>query len=1132
MWSLPFLLAALRLSAATLTLDVFPNTVLAPLRAAARSQPATATLPPGLPQHCSARLTGALTSPFTQSLTFSALTDGTSSLRVWVDNHLLLDCPAAAGGCAAAQALPVAAGAPVALRVELTHGAGADPPALALFWQGNATARAEVPPEALTPGVPAWEAERVAMRDRLQSPAVPWQTWTQNMAAHVLMPQGLALDATLRDLGTGEELGDIVPWRSFVPAQVRPGLHALNGSEYTQFTLSRWGALDCSVNFSSTVLGSDLVWLIESAGADCARLAFVLHGLVKWGYSGSLAATSATAFTATLPGFDSVTVELVSGQPLAAAAAASPCNLTGTWCCSETSVWEDASGRVTSTAAYGTGAGNASGANNVSMYFSNAPAVRFFGYLAAPDCDTLHWLNDGSRWTRAPPPPFTPFVVRLGGSEPIVVATGGTARALNASAARALVAGAAARTSAWLSATAPPGLRDALEPLSAVLLWDTIFTPYLAPVTASSRLWTCTGGNPACKQTAYSALPRARAQEASRPSRPPCPPPLHTPHMPPCHPAPAIFKCVARAAGASRPPPPVRSPPPPPTLSPCSWDMPMCAWTWAGLGASGFPKDMAYAQLIEDAYTRTLMGFVPGYSSGMYASGDRTQPPLFGYVALQLYAQYGEAWLLQALYDPLLSYLEFLWQYRRGAGAFAGSDGRAALFSWGSSNFTGGDPSACTLRAAGYESGLDDSPMWDEAGWSPCSGGLGLMQLYDAGLTGLYLSESAALIRIAGLLGAGGAPAVATLQARFDATAAALNAHLWNESRGLYNNVHWDGTPSEHLAPTAYYPLMAGPASGAVPLARAAAMAASLASPLGMCLNASAFGPAGPFAAATSRWRREWGAPGGASDTATCASEACIADVVTRQYPMTPSAGVEAVVLNASAGAAYEGLVPLATWWSPARQDTALTSDAASPPYGDASYALQRLEGYCLPAPTHAAWPGAPATVPLTSWRLGNDTAACASPACEAEVARAGYAPLGALCHAFAPRSLGDFPCRFGAPSISRSDPQFDADGTGFYWRGRIWPATEGSLYWALLPWGDALAPGLGAARAALALQARRLADFHWRAWGAVCENAHAMVGACAEMHGQGRPGFDDPLLNWSGIGPYLSIVEARRGIV
>ncbi len=143
-------------------------------------------------------------------------------------------------------------------------------------------------------------------------------------------------------------------------------------------------------------------------------------------------------------------------------------------------------------------------------------------------------------------------------------------------------------------------------------------------------------------------------------------------------------------------------------------------------------------------------------------------------------------------------------------------------------------------------------------------------------------------------------------------------------------------------------------------------------------------------------------------------------------------------------------------------------------------------------------------------------------------MAARGYAPQGTLCWAVAAAALEDYPCAFGAPSVSRDDPQFDREGTGFYWRGRVWPATEGSLYWALMAWADA--PGIAQARRALAAQARALADFHWTAWGAVCENAHAILGACAEMVRPGRAGFDDPLLNWSGIGPYLSIVEQRRG--
>ena len=141
------------------------------------------------------------------------------------------------------------------------------------------------------------------------------------MAAHVLMPQGHSLDATLLDVASGEELGDIVPWRSFDPAFVRPGLHSLNGSDYTHFTLSRWGAAapNCTIDFYSTVVDNqDLIWLVESTGDDCQRLAVVFRALVKWGYSGSFQRSSQTTFIATLPGFPNVSVALVAGGTAAA----------------------------------------------------------------------------------------------------------------------------------------------------------------------------------------------------------------------------------------------------------------------------------------------------------------------------------------------------------------------------------------------------------------------------------------------------------------------------------------------------------------------------------------------------------------------------------------------------------------------------------------------------------------------------------------------------------------------------------------------------------------------------------------------------------------------------------------------
>ena len=50
----------------------------------------------------------------------------------------------------------------------------------------------------------------------------------------------------------------------------------------------------------------------------------------------------------------------------------------------------------------------------------------------------------------------------------------------------------------------------------------------------------------------------------------------------------------------------------------------MCAWTWAGLGGD-FARDVAYAQLIEDLYTRTMSGFVPNYVR-LQAAPSRSRP--------------------------------------------------------------------------------------------------------------------------------------------------------------------------------------------------------------------------------------------------------------------------------------------------------------------------------------------------------------------------------------------------------------------------------------------------------------------------------------------------------------------------
>jgi hypothetical protein len=61
------------------------------------------------------------------------------------------------------------------------------------------------------------------------------------------------------------------------------------------------------------------------------------------------------------------------------------------------------------------------------------------------------------------------------------------------------------------------------------------------------------------------------------------------------------------------------------------------------------------------------------------------------------------------------------------------------------------------------------------------------MQLYDVGMTALYLSDTAALISLANARNR--TDVVPMLQERLDRVTTATNQHMWNNDTGLYTNV-------------------------------------------------------------------------------------------------------------------------------------------------------------------------------------------------------------------------------------------------------------------------------------------------------------------------------------------------------
>jgi hypothetical protein len=107
------------------------------------------------------------------------------------------------------------------------------------------------------------------------------------------------------------------------------------------------------------------------------------------------------------------------------------------------------------------------------------------------------------------------------------------------------------------------------------------------------------------------------------------------------------------------------------------------------------------------------------------------------------------------------------------------------------------------------------------------------MNLYDVGMTALYLSDTEALIALAEV--AGRFDIVPELQLRFARVQTAMNAHMWNPATGMYTNVLYNGSFYSRFAPTSFFPLMSGSATDA----QADAMMATFTSPLGFCFNRS-----------------------------------------------------------------------------------------------------------------------------------------------------------------------------------------------------------------------------------------------------------------------------------------------------
>jgi len=211
-------------------------------------------------------------------------------------------------------------------------------------------------------------------------------------------------------------------------------------------------------------------------------------------------------------------------------------------------------------------------------------------------------------------------------------------------------------------------------------------------------------------------------------------------------------------------------------------------------------KELAYSNALAMTNELTDRGFVPNFASSVTRSEDRSEPPVGSFVIKEIYRKYREDWFVREVFDELLIWNRW-WADNRDIDGY---------LTWGSDPYEHDELAEWLEKGIGakqgakWESGLDNSPMFDDAVFDTASHRL--MQA-DVGLMSLYILDCQSLSELAGVLGRNEVQAELVERAR---TYSEKLETLWNEEFGLYLNKDLvTGEFSYRLSPTLFYPLLA-----------------------------------------------------------------------------------------------------------------------------------------------------------------------------------------------------------------------------------------------------------------------------------------------------------------------------------
>jgi len=228
------------------------------------------------------------------------------------------------------------------------------------------------------------------------------------------------------------------------------------------------------------------------------------------------------------------------------------------------------------------------------------------------------------------------------------------------------------------------------------------------------------------------------------------------------------------------------------------WDM-----FFLGVLASAFSKELAYANVLAMLGEVVPEGHVPNISTAIMTSRDRSEPPVGAYCVLKLWRSHGDRWFIKECFDRLVRWNRFWFEKR--------DHNNSGLLEWGSDPYpiSPSEPGWLSmhvgkLQGAMWESGLDNSPLWDGVKFNEkhhC------LELKDVGLNSLVALDCRCLAELASALAEERVAAEMTEKAqRLEENIGAL----WNNRTKMYLSRHWSGKFSFKLSPCHFYPLTAG----------------------------------------------------------------------------------------------------------------------------------------------------------------------------------------------------------------------------------------------------------------------------------------------------------------------------------